>query len=72
MIRGADQLDKSVELEEVVVPPTDPPSIMRSRIVQLLAQWVLRDAGYSPAPLDSDEPGQMATSATPGPLDNPR
>lgn len=72
MIRRADQLDKSVELEEVVVPPSDPPSLMRSRIVQLLAQWILRDAGYSPAPRDSDNSGRTATTATPGPLDNPR
>ena len=37
MIRKSKQLDKSVELEEVVVPPSDPPSVMRSRMVQLLA-----------------------------------
>ena len=71
MIRRADRLDKSVELEEVVVPPSDPPSLMRSRIVQLLAQWILRDAGYSPAPRDSDDSERTATPAAPGTPDNP-
>ena len=71
MIRRADRLDKSVELEEVVVPPSDPPSLMRSRIVQLLAQWILRDAGYSPAPRDSDDSGRTVTPAAPGTPDNP-
>ncbi len=71
MIRRADQLDKSVELEEVVVPPSDPPSLMRSRIVQLLALWVLRDAGYSPAPRDSDKARRCAKPAAPKPPDNP-
>ncbi len=71
MIHRAEHVDKSVELEEVVVPPSDPPSVMRSRMVQLLALWVLRDAGYSPAARDSDDSGRTATPAAPGTPDNP-
>ena len=60
-----------VKLEHLEVPPQSALPQTRSIVIQLLAQWILRDAGYSPPPRDSDEPGQMATTATPGTPDNP-